>query len=352
MLNDAKTRDISIVPLSDGNEIRWDTFVLNNSDATFFHLAGWRRVIRNTFGYKTHFVYAERDGKICGILPLVHTGKGLFGNRLVSTSFCVQGGPIAVDESTCLALDYYAIDLAEKVNADWLEFRSTKPNRPDWVCRSDLYYIFRREIDPSPEENLKLIPRKQRAVIRKALKAGLLNDEIDWDPERFYKVYSLSVRNLGSPVFSERYCRELKREFRENCEFLTVVGPGGQPVSSVVSFYFKDEVLPYYGGGTPEARGLGAQAYMYYRLMCRAAERGVRIFDFGRSKRNTGAFSFKEHFGFEPQPLNYEFMIKEGRNIPEHNTLNPGYQKFISIWQKMPLFVANLVGPYLVKRLG
>jgi len=91
---------------------------------------------------------------------------------------------------------------------------------------------------------------------------------------------------------------------------------------------------------------------MYYRLMCRAAERGVRIFDFGRSKRNTGAYSFKRHFGFELKPLHYEFKLRKGQSIPEANPLNPQYQKFISMWKHLPLPVAGLVGPYLVKRLG
>lgn len=344
--------DVDIIPLTDDAEERWDSFVMDHPDATFFHRAGWRRVIQNTFGYRTHFVYAERGGHICGVLPLVHTGRGLFGNRLVSTSFCVQGGPLAVDEKTRRSLDTHAIHLADRLGVDWLEFRSTQPTRPDWVCRNDLYFIFRREIDPSPDRNLKSIPRKQRAVVRKVLKRCMLSDEIDDNPKRFYKVYSASVRDLGSPVFSKKYCQELKREFGDDCEFLTVVGPVDQPVSSVVSFYFKNEVLPYYGGGTPAARELGAHSFMYYRLMCRAAERGARIFDFGRSKRNTGSYSFKRHFGFEPKPLHYEFNIRKGKSIPEANTLNPHYQKLISIWKHFPLPAANFIGPYIVKRLG
>ena len=238
--------DIRIVALTDEWEERWDGFVRERPEATFFHMAGWHRVIENTFGYKTYYVLAERGGRLYGVLPLVHTGRGLFGNRLVSTSFCVQGGPLALDEETREALDAYAVQLAHDLDVNWLEFRNIKPTQPDWECRSDLYFIFRREIDPLPEVNLKSIPRKQRAVVRKALKSGELTDVVDEGPDRFYNVYAISVRNLGSPVFSKKYCQELKREFGEDCEFLTIVDPKGEPVSSVVSFYFRNEVLPYY----------------------------------------------------------------------------------------------------------
>jgi FemAB-related protein (PEP-CTERM system-associated) len=207
-------------------------------------------------------------------------------------------------------------------------------------------------LEASPEANLNAIPRKARAVVRKALDEGVLRDEIDADIDRFYRVYAVSVRNLGSPVFSRRYVRELKREFGDDCEFLIVTGPGGKPVASVVSFYFRDEVLPYYGGGTAEARDSGAHAYLYFRLMCRAAERGARIFDFGRSKKDTGAYSFKKNFGFDPQPLAYEYKPRPGVRIPDATTLNPRYQRFIEMWRRLPLPVANGIGPYLVKRLG
>ena len=353
-MNQVKTKglELKLVKLENEAEDRWDRFVEEHPDGTFFHRAGWRRVIRNVFGYRDYYVYAERDGEVVGLLPLIHIGKGLFGHRLVSTPFCVQGGPLVVSDEVREALDSYAGELADRLGVDWLEFRGVRCVREDWEVRDDVYCVFRRGITASPEENLKLIPRKARAVVRKALKDGLLTDEVDHDPDRFYSVYSVSVRNLGSPVFSKRYPRELKREFGDDCEFFTVLAPDRTPVASVIFFYFRDEVLPYYGGGTPAAREYGAHAYLYYRLMCLAAERGVRVFDFGRSKRGTGAFSFKKNFGFEPQALVYEYRAREGQAIPDATTLNPRYQKFIGMWKRLPLPIANLIGPYLVKRLG
>ena len=131
-----------------------------------------------------------------------------------------------------------------------------------------------------------------------------------------------------------------------------VVLKGGCTVSGVMSFYFRDEVLPYYGGGTGEAREVAGNDFMYWELMRRACERGVKTFDFGRSKRNTGSYDFKKNWGFEPQPLHYEYQLHRAGAVPDHNPLNPKYQIFIKAWQKLPLPVANLIGPYIVKNLG
>jgi FemAB-related protein (PEP-CTERM system-associated) len=279
---------------------RWDAYVMAHPDATFFHRAAWQRVIESSFGHRPYFAYVERAGEIRGVLPLVHVKNLLFGNRLVSTPFCVQGGPLASDDAARRALDDHAIGLADDLAVDFIEYRSKEATKPDWEQKNDLYFSFRRKIDPSPDVNLKAIPRKQRAVVRKAIKAELLRDEIDQDPDRFYGAYATSVRDLGSPVFSKRYCRNLKQAFGDDCEFLVVRTRDGNTVSSVLQFYFRDEVLPYYGGGTREARVLGAYGFMYWRSTCRAAERGVRVFDFGRSKKNTGAFAFKKNWGSRP----------------------------------------------------
>lgn len=180
--------NIQIHPLTGETIARWDTFVLSHENATFFHRAGWSEVIHSTFGHDTYFVYAERDGEIIGVLSLVHNKSRLFGNRLVSTSFCVHGGPLTIDPSANVALDAYAENLAETLDVDFLEYRSDKITKPDWQCQSELYYIFRREISEDNDANLKAIPRKQRAVVRKAIKSEQLSVEIDEDPNRFHVV--------------------------------------------------------------------------------------------------------------------------------------------------------------------
>ena len=340
---------VQVKELQPGDFVRWDEFVRGCGEASFFHRAGWRTVIERAFGHRTTFLYAESGGRIEGVLPLAEVKSLLFGHTLVSLPFCVYGGIAAANDRARRALDEAAIALAEERKVGHLEYRSLEPHHPEWA-HTDLYVTFRKAIDPDPEKNLAGIPRKQRAMVRKGIKAGL-KSEIDEGVERFFAAYAHSVHRLGTPVFSKRYFRTLREVFGPDCEVLTVTRDGTL-VSSVMSFYFRDEVLPYYGGGTDEAREVAGNDFMYWELMRRAGERGLRVFDYGRSKRGTGSFDFKKNWGFEPEPLHYEFQLLRGTELPQKNPLNPKYQFFIRAWRRLPLPVANLVGNILIRHLS
>lgn len=330
-------------------ENRWDEFVENSPTATFFHKAGWKTVIERSFGHSTHYLYAEEEGKIKGVLPLVNVNSWLFGNTLSSTPFCVYGGIAASDSDTELLLRHEACSLAEQLGVDALELRNRQDSESGWPAK-DLYVTFRKEIDPDPDANLKAIPRKQRAMVRKGIKSGLVSER-DEGNERLYRIYSESVRNLGTPVFSLNYLNNLREVFGENCDVLMITHEGID-VAGVMSFYFRDEVLPYYGGSIQQARSLKANDFMYWELMRDSAERGIGIFDYGRSKTGTGSYSFKKNWGFKPEPLNYEYHLVKSKSIPEVNPMNPKYQLFIKAWKKLPLPVANTIGPMLARNLG
>ena len=328
----------------------WDRFVADCSDATFFHRAGWKTVIERAFGHRTCFLFAKAGDRVEGILPLAEVKSVMFGHSLVSLPFCVYGGIAATTERARRALDNAARQRAEQLKVGHLEYRSIVSSHSDWDHK-DLYVTFRKEIDPDVERNLLAIPRKQRAMVRKGIKAGLKSN-VDGDIERFFVAYADSVHRLGTPVFSKRYFEILMQVFGPDCEVLTITNSDGRLISSVLSFKFRDEILPYYGGGTAEAREVAGNDFMYWEVMRRACERGVRMFDYGRSKRGTGSFDFKKNWGFEPQQLHYEYLLVAGKSVPDHNPLNPKYQMFIKLWQKMPLRLANLIGPHIVKSLG
>lgn len=337
--------------LDDAAMERWDAFVAQCPDATFFHRAGWKRVIEQSLGHRTFFLYAEDgDGSIVGVLPLVFIRSALFGRSLSSTAFCVYGGPAVTVADAGERLTARAVAIGEQLRAGFLEYRSRTPTQPAWHHKSSLYATFRKRLDADPEKAFLAIPRKQRAMVRKGIGAGLAT-EIDYGVGRLHAIYAESVRNLGTPVFPRRYFSALQREFGSDCEVQTVV-QNGRPISSVMSFFFRDEVLPYYGGGTPAARPVAGNDFMYWEVMRRAIERGSRLFDFGRSKVGTGAFSFKTHWGFEPEPLHYEYFLLRAKELPEINPTNPKYRLFIEAWKRLPLPVANMIGPWIAADLG
>lgn len=330
----------------------WDQYVENNDKASVFHLSAWGRSVHKSMKHDLYYLYAENEGEICGILPLIHIKSKLFGNSLISVAFSVGGGPLYDDIEALNALDAEAIKIADQLGVDVMEYRQINKTHTDWPIKEQTYSTFRKKLSADNEENILAIPRKQRAMVRKGINFGL-KYEIDENVDRLYHLYSVSVRNLGSPVFPKALFKELKAEFKNDCEILTVCSPEGDALSSVMSFYFKDEIVPYYGGGGISARAYAANDFMYWSVLEHGvSERGIKLFDFGRSKNGTGAYSFKKNWGFEPTPMEYEYYLKDGEDIPDINPLNPKYQLMIKIWSKLPLPVANFIGPMIAKSLG
>jgi FemAB-related protein (PEP-CTERM system-associated) len=329
---------------------RWDEFVHACPEATFFHRAAWQGIIGDVFRHATYFLYAHEDGEIRGVLPLAHVSSLLFGNALVALPFAVYGGVAATTPAAAAALEEEAQKLAVQLGVDHLEFRNVAPRHADWPTQ-DLYVTFRKEILPEVEANMLAIPRKQRAMVRKGIKNGLIS-HIDDNADRFFAVFADNVHRHGTPAMPKRYFETLLRVFGKDCEILTVTTADGRLLSSVLSFYFRDEVLPYYAGDDEAARDLAANDFKYWELMRRSCERGLRLFDYGRSKVGTGPYSFKKNWGFEPQPLHYEYRLYKRDSIPQNNPNNAKYKLFIEAWRRMPIGLANWLGPHIVRNLG
>ena len=345
----AEAAPATVALLTPGDVKKWDAFVEACPQATFFHRAGWKTVIEQAFGHRTHYLLAQRNGAIVGVLPLTEIKSLLFGHALISNAFCAYGGIATEDEEARQALDQHAQALARDLNVNHMVYRQLQPFHADWAGQ-ELYVTFRKSIDPDPEQNLLAIPRKQRAMIRKSIQHGLVS-EVDDDVDRFFTLFADNVKRHGTPTLPKRYFSLLREVFGKDCEVLSVLHQG-HLVSSVLTFYFRDEVLPYYAGDREDARHLAANDFKYWELMRRGCERGYRLFDYGRSKLGTGQYDFKRHWGFEPTPLHYEYYLVNASSVPQHNPLNPKYRLPIQLWRMLPTAVANFLGPHIVKNLG
>jgi FemAB-related protein (PEP-CTERM system-associated) len=327
----------------------WDHFVRNHAQGTFFHLSGWREVMQQAFGHQAHFIALHAEERLIGVLPLVEIRSRLFGHSLISNAFCVGGGPLALDEKGRLTLLAEAERLGRLLKVDYVELRDSS-TAPGWIARDDLYANFARELESDQQKNLLQIPRKQRAVVRKALE-GDFEVTIDTSLTAFYPIYARTVRDHGTPVLPRRFFTTVMQVFRDHCDILTV-WKGGRPLSSVLSFYFGDKVLPYYTGSDPAARELGTNDLMYWKLMRHAVAKGCRVFDFGRSKIGTGPYSFKKNWGFEPRPIPHQFLLVGRKTLPNLNPTNPKFSLLINTWRRLPLPIANLISPIISRDLG
>lgn len=330
---------------------RWDAFVRARAGASFFHLSGWQRVIAESFGHATYFLYAEaEDGRVVGVLPLAHVASALFGQSLTSLPFASYGGVVADSEEAAERLEREAIDLARQLGVEYLELRQVQARKPGRPAQ-DLYVTFKRAIPPVLDEAMLCIPQKRRNMVRKALKLGLQVVEGD-SLDNFFPAFFENAHNHGTPVLPKRYFRILMEVFGPECEIVSVHDGEGQCVSSILCLYFRDEVLAYYAGETRAARSTAANDLKYWAVMKRAAARGCTVFDLGRSKKGTGSFEFKRLWDFESQQLHYEYELVGCDSVPQKNPMNAKYTRVIEAWKRLPKPVALWLGPKLVRSLG
>lgn len=334
---------------------RIDGFVRRQSAGTPFHLTAWQRAIEKGCGQRAHYLVADfADGSIAGVLPLIEIRSALFGSALVSTGFAVNGGILAEGAAGVELLIDQAIALAGDLRIPSLELRGGALPLDGWQIDDMTYLGFARSLAENDEAELAAIPRKQRAEVRRALGFGLevVTGKSREDRDDHYAVYAESVRNLGTPVFPRSLFDAVLDEFGEAADILTVRREGSA-IASVLSLYHRECVLPYWGGGTADARTWRANDLMYYALMNHARNtKGCKRFDFGRSKAGTGPAAFKRNWGFEGEHLSYAKLSLDGRPVREINPLSAKYRLQVALWQRLPLALANRFGPSLSRGLG
>ncbi len=328
---------------------RIEGFVADNGGSVF-HRPAWLEAIEEGTGQSARGLIAEQGDRITGWLPLTEVQSPVFGRMLASSGFAVEGGVLARDQGTAASLCDAACEYAQRLSCTTIELRGGEAG-DSWTVRTDSHCGFVQPLAEEDEAQLTAIPRKQRAEVRKSLKNDLTVEvgKSETDRAAHYAVYAESVRNLGTPVFPRSLFDAVLD--RLDADILTVRHKGAA-VASVLSLYHEGAVMPYWGGGTMAARQLRANDRMYYALMLHARKRGCDRFDFGRSKTGSGAYSFKKNWGFEPQPLSYASWTAPGHEARDADPTSEQYQARIALWKKLPLPIANRLGPLIARGLG
>ena len=350
------TSQLGLADLADPHEVsRIEAFVAAHPQGEAFHRPAWLLGASAGTGNRALALTIERGGELCGYLPLIEIHSPLFGRVMASSGFGVGGG-LLVDQPRLATKLFGALEeLCLRRSAPAAELRGglLPKSRPGWTIKRDSHCGFVLPLAASDEAQLNAIPRKQRAEVRKGL-AGDLTVSTGRDARHraaHYAVYAQSVRNLGTPVFPRALFDQILNSFGDAADILAVWWEG-QPVSAVLSLYHKGAVMPYWGGGTWEARRLRANDRMYYELMLHARRRGCEWFDFGRSKTVSGAYHFKRNWGFEPEPLSYGVWTAPGAPLRDADPTSSKHAARIELWKRLPLAFANRLGPHISRGLG
>ena len=343
------TRPFTISLLTDRDEGAWDEYVLRSPFGSPFHQTAWKKAIAETFGYRPLYLMAREKERVLGVLPLFVIENIIVRRALLSIPFAVYGGVLADSPAVQTALREQVRTIGEALEVEYVELRNGHPEQCLGFSEVNRYVTFTQEIGADEQQIAESIPRKTRYMVRKSLKHGFTTEIQNGPTKAFKNLYARSLQRLGTPSFPASFFAALSRYFGAQMD-VREVKLEGKVVSSVLTFFFRDQVLPYYGASDPEYNALAPNNFMYYDLMCWGGRQGYRVFDFGRSKKNIGgSYDFKAHWGMTERPLPYEILLVKRKELPNFSPANPVFDWPRKLWQQMPAGIARAVGPWFLR---
>ena len=341
---------VRITEVGPGQARQWDDFVAGHPAASTYHAWHWRDLVSREFGCDTcYFAATDASGTWRGVLPLVRLRSYLFGDFLVSLPFFNYGGALAADAVVEDALMGAAVDLARRLGVQHVEFRDQAP-RSGWPVRTDKVAML-LNLAPTVDEQWSALGSKLRAQIRRPEKEGAVTRFGGADlVADFYRVFARNMRDLGTPVYARSLFTRIARQMPDQAR-IAVVYIRNEPVAAGFTLRHGDCLEIPWASSLRDWNRVGVNMQLYWAVLKDAIERGVCQFDFGRSTVDAGTYRFKAQWGAKPRQLYWHYWLPEGRELPGLSPNNPRYAKAIQLWQKLPVWVANLIGPRIVRRL-
>ena len=327
-----------------------DAYVEAHPGATLYHLSAWQRIVAETLGHTPHDLIAYDGDRVIGVLPLVLMRSRLFGRLLVSLPFVNSGGVLADSPEAERALVAKAVALAEREGVEHLELRHVE-DRPLGLVTRAHKVTFRLGLPKDPDRLWAGFPAKLRSQIRKPEKEGLVArvggaEELD----AFYRVFAANMRDLGTPVLPRRFFETILERLPEAAR-VVVVRRGPMPLAAAVLLSFHGEIEVPWASSLRRYNALGANMLCYWTALRHAAETGHRRFDFGRSTPDSGTARFKAQWGAEAVPLHWHYWLAPGRTLPDVSQANPRFSRIAQLWQRLPLALANRIGPRIIRHV-
>ncbi|MEO8483634.1 MAG: FemAB family XrtA/PEP-CTERM system-associated protein [Acidobacteriota bacterium] len=328
----------------------WDAFVESHPGGTADHLYAWRTIFERVLGHQTAYLVARQDGRVVGVLPLVLVRSRVFGRSAIAVPFLNYGGMLADDAAVRTSLLEAATQRARAFGASHVELRHVDRQFEELPFRQHKLGM-RRDLPTTTEALWSAVDRKIRNQVRKAQKEGL--EAVTGGAElvdEFYRVFAENMRDLGTPVYPSALFSETLRLFSDRAK-ISVVRYKGRAVAAGVVMTFRDVVLNPWASSLREFRHLCPNMLLYWTFLEQAVRDGARVFDFGRSSPGGGTHQFKLQWGAVEVPLHWEYVLLNRAEPPNQGPSNPRFERAIRAWQRLPLPVANVLGPRIARHL-
>ncbi len=335
----------------------WEEYVKAKDASLGYYLPVWFNIFEKSFGHKTYALIAFEENnnskvneqKIIGVLPITHVKSKLFGSLLCSIPFVNYGGMLCDTKEAALALTKAAQKLRKDLQADAIELRHMQKCGIDLPAKADHKVSMVLDLPETTELLWKSFKDKVRNQVRKAEKNGLSVKRGGKElVEDFYSVFCVNMRDLGTPVYAKSFFSTILNHLEEETEIICVYHKDICIASGILYRYGDTMQMPW-ASSLLKYRSYCPNHSLYWEALRISTEEGFKYFDFGRSTPQSGPWSFKKQWGVREVPLCWEYLLEEGASLPALSNSNPKFDLAIKAWKKLPLFIANTVGPKIVR---
>ncbi|MEW8052174.1 MAG: FemAB family XrtA/PEP-CTERM system-associated protein [Candidatus Thiodiazotropha sp.] len=339
---------VEVYNIEEDNINKWNDYLKNNNQSCFYQLFEWQLINSKYFKHDVYSLVATNNDEVVGVLPLVSLHSVLFGHILCSMPFVNYGSSCTDSIEIEKKLLNYACTLTNKQEAKYLEVRSQKPTVVS-MKESKNKISLTIKLDQDYDKLWNGFKSKHRTNIRRVYKNGITVKQGGEELlPAFYEILSKSWRDLGTPIYSLNYFKEIVKYFKDDI-LIFVAYKDGVPVASALNGYFNDTVEGMWLGLDNHYRKYQPSYVLYWEMIKDACERGYSTYHLGRSSVDSGGESFKKKWNAEIKQLYWQYYLNKIDDMPNLNPSNPKYRLVIKLWSMLPLKMTQLIGPKISK---
>ncbi len=348
IVNVSPDQSVEILPLAEAGE-EWIDYLHEDDDADICHHPAWGKILVETFNIDSVLVVHRGDGRIDGGVPLAIFDQMFTGKAMISMPYLNYGGLLGGSDAVRGDIVGACREILASSGAKYMEFRHVGRSIGRLANQTKEHRVtFRMDVGRPADEILRGLRRQTRTRIRKIERSGMTSyygqDRLD----HFYKLFSVAMREHGTPVMPQRFFESVLEHLADHAKFM-IAYKDNRPVGGKLVLMFKDRVTMVWGCYPHRYRDYLANYFLTWELIKKLADSPIRWLDFGRSPRKGGGFTYKSNWQPEFTPLYNDYLLSDQNEIPLLKPENPKFRLAINTWKRLPVWVTRQIGPRLAK---
>ncbi len=299
----------SLNPVTDA---RWRDFIQRDPRSSIFHTPEWLDALARTYNYEAIAYTTSPSGKeIKSAQVFCDVNSWVTGRRLVSLPFSDHTAPLAENQTDLHEILSFLQQKVDRKIYKYVEIRpldSTGRDCAEPFAGSKRFYFHRLSLTGDLQSlfrSFHVTSVRQRIRRAEREKLDYTEGRSDKLVEQFYRMLLHNRRKHGLPPQPISWFRNLAASLGSNLK-IRLASRNGTPICGIITLTHKRSMVYKYGCSDPRQHRLGGMAFLLWKAIQEAKDRGLQELDMGRTDcDNTGLIDFKEHWGANRTLLTY-----------------------------------------------